>query len=148
MALDYGRVYIEYGQGAVNGEMRLACADSPAVNIKEKDLGIFHIPGDNRASVSGIETVLRTLLVKDIFFKNETDFIDCIHNLRKLNKAGTMTLQWAKDNVPTFLQFWSDGTTKYNSMEVKYKDYKGGEKISKGNQTIFHVRSIKFEQAG
>lgn len=148
MTLNYGRVYIEYGQGAANGEMRLACAESPNVNIKEKDLGIFHMPGDNRASVSGIETIVRNLTITDIFFKSESDFSDCIHNLRKLNKAGTITLQWAKDDVPTFIYFWSDGTTKYNTIEVKYKDYKGGEKISKGNQEIFHCRSILFEQAG
>lgn len=148
MTFDYGRVYIEYEVGAANGEMRLACAESPQINIKEKDLGIFHIPGDLRASVSGIETVIREVLVSDIFFKDETDFINCIHNLRKLNKAGTITLQWAKDNVPNFLEFWSDGTTKYSTMEVKYKDFKGGNKVSKGNQTKFHVRSILFEQAG
>jgi len=148
LTLDYGRVYIEYGQGAGNGEMRLACAESPKVDIKEDDLGIFNMPGDNRTSVSGIETITRKVMVQDIFFKSESDFIGCIHNLRKLNKAGTITLQWAKDNVPNFIEFWSDGTSDYATIEVKYKDFKGGEKVSKGNQTKFHVRSILFIQAG
>ena len=148
MVLNYGRVYIERGVGAANGEMRLACKESPKVNIDEKDLNIFHMMGDRRVSVSGIETIIRKVTVKDIFFKNETDFINCINNLRKLNKAGTMTIEWAKDSVPTMLEFWGDGTTKYTTMEVKYKTYKGGEKISPGDQTIFHVRQIIFEQAG
>lgn len=148
MALDYGRVYIERGVGAGNGEMRLACAKSPHVGVDEQDLNIFHMMGDRRTSVSGIETVVRKVTVKDIFFKNEDDWITCQNNLRKLNKAGTMTLEWAKTDTPTFIQFWGDGTTKYSTMEVKYKTYKGGQKISPGDQTIFHVRQIIFEQAG
>ncbi len=148
MALDYGRVYIERGVGAGNGEMRLACAKSPHVNVNEDALNIFHMMGDRRTSVSGIEIVIRKITVRDVFFKNETDFINVINNLRKLNKAGTMTLEWAKNDVPTMLEFWGDGTTKYTTMEVKYKTYKGGEKISPGLQTIFHARQIIFEQAG
>lgn len=148
MALTYGRVYIERGVGAGNGEMRLACGSSPQAGVTENDLNIFHMMGDRRVSVSGIETVIRKVIVKDIFFKNETDWITCLKNLRKLNKAGTMTLEWAKDSVPTMLDFWSDGTTNYSTMEVKYKTFKGGEKISPGDQTIFHIRQIMFEQAG
>ena len=107
--------------------MRLACRESPKVNVDEKDLNIFHMMGDRRVSVSGIETIIRKVTVRDIFFKNETDWINCLNNLRKLNKAGTMTFQWAKDSVPNFLEFWGDGTTKYSTMEVKYKTYKGTE---------------------
>lgn len=145
MVLNYGRVYINRG---LSNAMRLACAESPQANVDEQDLNIFHMMGDRRTSVSGIETVVRKLTVRDIFFKNEADWILCQKNLRKLNKSGTMTLEWAKDAVPTMLDFWSDGDTDYDIMIVKYKTYKGGVNISPGGQMIFKVRQIIFEQAG
>ncbi len=148
MTNDYGNVYIEYGVGAGNGEMRLACKEEPKVSGKEDaHSNIFHMPGDRRTSVSGIETVVRKVVLRDILFKSEADWINCIKNLRKLNKAGTMTLQWAKNSTPTFIYFWSDGTTNYNSMEVKYLDYKGGTRVSHGTQEKFMIDQIMFEQA-
>lgn len=149
MTLNYGNVYIEYGETAGNGEMKLACKEEPKVNIKE-DAGsnIFHIPNDKRVSVSGIETVIRRVTLREVLFKSEADWILCMHNLRKLNKTGTMTLQWAKNPTPTFIYFWSDGTTDYNSMEVKYLDCKGGTRVSHGTQEKFMIDMITFEQAG
>jgi len=149
VALDYGTVYIEYGQGAGNGEMMLAVKEEPQVDIKEDaSSNIFHMPGDRRAEVHGIETVIRRVTLREILFKSESDWITCIKNLRKLNKAGTITLQWAKNPTPTFINFWSDGTTDYNSMEVKYLHCRGGTRVSHGTQEKFMIDSIVFEQAG
>lgn len=149
MALDYGNVYIEYGVGAGNGEMKLACKEEPKVDIKEDaSKNIFHMPGDRRTNVSGIETIIRRVTLRDILFKSEADWILCQKNLRKLNKAGTMTLQWAKNPTPTFIYLWTDGTTDYNSMEVKYNTCKGGTRVSHGTQEKFMIDQISFEQAG
>ena len=149
MALTYGNVYIEYEEGAGAGEMKLACKEEPKVDVKEDaSKNIFHMPGDRRASVSGIETVIRKVILREVLFKSEADFILCKKNLRKLNKAGTMTLQWAKNPTPTFIYFWTDGTTDYNSMEVKYNVCKGGTRVSHGTQEKFMVDQISFEQAG
>ena len=145
MALDYGRVYINRGQ---TGAMRLAVESSPSVDVKEDDLNIFDMMGDRRVSVSGIETILRKVTLKGVRFKSEDDWITCLKNLRYLNKNGTMTLEWAKSDTPTFISFWSDGSTNYSSMDVKYETFKGGEKISPGDQTLFYVRQIVFRQAG
>lgn len=149
MTLNYGNVYINYTLGAGNGEMRLACKEEPSVDIKE-DAGsnIFHMPGDRRAEVHGIETVTRNVTLRDILFKSEADWILCQKNLRKLNKAGNMTLQWAKNPTPTFIFFWSNGETDYNSMEVKYLTCKGGTRVSHGTQEKFMIEQIQFEQAG
>ncbi|KKN76293.1 hypothetical protein LCGC14_0371450 [marine sediment metagenome] len=149
MTLNYGNVYIEYGETAGNGEMRLACREEPKVDIKE-DAGknIFHMPGDRRAEVHGIETIIRKVIIREALFKTEADWLLCQKNLRKLNKAGTMTLQWAKNSTPTFIYFWSDGTTDYNEMEVKYITCKGGTRVSHGTQEKFMIDQIQFEQAG
>lgn len=147
MTLDYGWVYIERGTA---DEMRLACASPWKIDIVEQNVkeNIMHVVGDTHISISGIEEVVRTITLNDVIFKTRTDFETCIQKLRKLNNAGTMTLELAYSDTPDFIKFHATASTQYDTMEVKFLRATGLQKIARGAGTVYKCAKMMFEQGG
>ena len=147
MTLNYGWVYIE--RGTANA-IQLACEKPWKLGIREQNVreNIMHVEGDIHISISGIESVVRTVTLNDVIFKTLADFEAIIYKLRKLNAAGTMTLELAYSDTPDFIKFHATATTQYDTMEVKFVEATGLQKVARASGTVYKCAKMVFEQGG
>lgn len=77
-----------------------------------------------------------------IIFQNQNDAEACIRQLDSLNKAGTYHIQVQTSDTPTYLKM--DGYA--TGVKVLCSKCSPWSKESDGNQQIYMIKSLKFEQ--
>jgi len=147
MTLNYGWAYFERGTG---NAFQLATRESPEVSVEITNASdnIMHIVGETHINIPGIDEVKRMVKLKQVLFQSQSDFEDCIHKIMLINLTTTLTFEWAYVSTPAFIKLWSDGSTQYTTMELKYKKSEGLRKVARGSGVVYECKSIVFEQAG
>lgn len=94
----------------------------------------------------GYDLKKRWVVVKAfaVLFSDSDSIEDTISYLKQWNEDGPFTLELIKNNSDDKLKLDGDNT----SIEVFATGLKAGEKVSPGNQTIYKIEMLTFEQGG
>ncbi len=123
-----------------DADLELACKEWEADLVAEPD--ITQIEFDTRYGLDlGLRT--RTFKLKEVYFDNKADAEDCIKNLSDWNVIGAYTFQVQVSSAPAYFKLDGNNTT----VKVLYNGYKGLSKASNGDQQIYIIKLIEFEQA-
>ncbi len=110
------------------------------INIKDNVIKTNYA-GDGRFELS-IGEIDRKITLIDVQFENQNDAEQCIENLATLNDGGKYPIKLQTSDTPTYQKL--DGTnTQWN---VLYTDISQWTKESNGNQQIWIIKKIVFDQ--
>ena len=112
-------------------------------DLDDESVTFIDYPADGHYGYS-LETFIRIVKIKTIFFDNKTNFDLFLANMKTAQAAGTFTIKVEASTTPTYIKW--DGTN--HIMPVQFVSMKGMKKVFGGDIDYWEVTMLTVRQAG